>query len=443
MQIDPNLFYSKTSNGIRYITSMNQSTHSVAISLTVMVGSGYEQEFEHGCAHLVEHISFLGNAGKSEASIADRIAALGGIINARTGTNLLEFSCIVLQDNAYEALSTMSNLFKSDDLDSDAFENEKQVVLKEMDCWGCWDEMRSLSLQAAFNDHPVTRPVIGTEDSIEDMKMHTVLNFIKKHFVGSNVIISVVGNVEHGRVKDIIETNFGFLQSGIGNDILKPTYSGGVRIDRGFCYSGHFYLGFPGPKVTDYKATELQCLASMFGSPSNSRLMLELREKRGLLYNWDVSWVEFGNETLMTIAFDIDADELKEAGRIVVEQLQSLAMDMGEQEFETHKRQLQLDEAVNHDNLLMQSENIVNDTIDFDRPLTACERLVKIGNLQLNDVKLVAQNMLESVPTFVAMGPRSKVPSLSDLGLSPGNSGSFEASGYGFLSNLRQRLAGG
>lgn len=442
MQIDPNLFYSKSSNGIRFATSVNNASQSVAISVGVMVGSGYEQEFEHGCAHLVEHLSFLGSLKNSDVSIAEKMSSLGGQINARTINNYIEFSCVVLQENAYEALGIMSNLLNLDGLESKAFENEKQVVLREMGCWGCWHEIQSLSLQAAFNDHPLTRSVIGTEDSIENMKMLTVQNFVKKHFVGSNVIISVVGNVELKLVSDVIDADFGYLLEGKGNELLKPVYSGGVRIDRGFCNTGHFYLGFLGPKVSEHKSLALNCLISIFGGTPNSRLMSEFREKRGLLYNWDVSWAEFGNETLVTIAFDIDVDDLKDAGKIVVEQLQSLATNMNEKEFGSHKRQLQLDEAVSHDNLLMQSESMINEIIDHNRPFTACERLVKVGNLEMEEVKSVAQNMLASVPTFVAMGPRSKVPTLRDLGLDELNSGSFEATGYGFFSDLRQRLSG-
>ena len=58
------------------------------VSLGIWVGAGSRSESlpEHGVAHFLEHMAFKGTARRSAQDIAEEIEAVGGELNAATGS---------------------------------------------------------------------------------------------------------------------------------------------------------------------------------------------------------------------------------------------------------------------------------------------------------------------------------------------------------------------
>ncbi len=69
-------------NGFKVLLFPDASKSSVAVNLTVFVGSRHENYGEKGMAHLFEHMLF--KKTKKIASIKDELARLGGSANGTT-----------------------------------------------------------------------------------------------------------------------------------------------------------------------------------------------------------------------------------------------------------------------------------------------------------------------------------------------------------------------
>ena len=83
-------------NGVRIACEHMDGVRSAAVGIWVGVGSRCEKRGEEGSAHFIEHMLFKGTAGSDAASLAGRMDAIGGQINAFTSRESTCFYARVL-----------------------------------------------------------------------------------------------------------------------------------------------------------------------------------------------------------------------------------------------------------------------------------------------------------------------------------------------------------
>jgi hypothetical protein len=81
------------------LTERHPEVHSATIGIWIQAGSIYEQENEHGLAHLLEHMVFKGTRRRSMMQIAKLMDSIGGQMNAFTDREFVCYHAKVLSEH--------------------------------------------------------------------------------------------------------------------------------------------------------------------------------------------------------------------------------------------------------------------------------------------------------------------------------------------------------
>jgi zinc protease len=251
-------------NGLRVVLSPDTSAPVVAVNLWYAVGSRNEREGRTGFAHLFEHMMFQGSANVPEMAHFSLIEQAGGSLNGSTWLD---------RTNYYETLPAhyleLGLWLESDRLGwllpamtQQKLDNQRDVVKNERrwrvdnQPYGDWDERLQAMLYPS--DHPYHHSVIGSMEDLDAASLDDVEQFFRTYYAPNNAVLSVVGDFEVARARDLIERYFGSIPGGPripdlpGRTELPPTLGGEVRatIEQDITLA-RLYLGYRIPPYGD------------------------------------------------------------------------------------------------------------------------------------------------------------------------------------------------
>lgn len=141
---------------------------------------------------------------------------------------------------------------------------------------------------AAFPDHPYGRPSEGEAQHIERISAEDLRQFTTRQFTRDQLVIAVVGDIDAARLGQLLDATFGGLaKSSNGSDTAPviPALNKTIVIKRDIPQTVMMF-GLPGLLRNDPDFIPATVMNYILGSGGfNSRLMVEIREKRGLAYS--------------------------------------------------------------------------------------------------------------------------------------------------------------
>ena len=93
-------------------------------------------------------------------------------------------------------------------------EREKKVVLEEIKMVEDTpdDLVHELFTQGFWENHPLGRPILGTRETVESFNADAAARLLPRARTRApNLIVSAVGNLEHARVRELVDEKFGSL----------------------------------------------------------------------------------------------------------------------------------------------------------------------------------------------------------------------------------------
>src|SRR2546429_8526290 len=73
------------------------------------------------------------------------------------------------------------------------------------------DIFHGLFTQGFWENHELGRPILGTYETVESFNTDSLRAYFTDAYTPKNLIISAVGNIEHARVRELVEQKFGSL----------------------------------------------------------------------------------------------------------------------------------------------------------------------------------------------------------------------------------------
>ncbi|MDO7171772.1 pitrilysin family protein [Mariniflexile sp. AS56] len=223
-------------NGMKVLLFPDNSSQTITVNITYLVGSRHEGYGEKGMAHLLEHMVFKGTPNHPD--IPKELTARGARPN---GTTYYD------RTNYYEAFNANDeNLDWALDLEADRMinsyiakkdlESEFSVVRNEFES-GENSPSRVLMqkvISAAYMWHNYGNSTIGNRSDIERVPIDNLKAFYKKYYRPDNAVLMVTGKFETDKTLALIEKKF----SGIKNpniplrDIptIEPAQDGQKRV---------------------------------------------------------------------------------------------------------------------------------------------------------------------------------------------------------------------
>ncbi|SHI55290.1 M16 family metallopeptidase [Desulfosporosinus lacus] len=282
--------YKKTllPNGVRIITEEIDHVRSAALGIWVGAGSRDEREGFEGISHFIEHMFFKGTEHRSARALAESLEAVGGQLNAFTTKEYTCYYAKVLDEDLDLAIDVLSDMFFSSLFDEKEIEKEKNVVIEEIKMYeDSPDELiHDVFSECVWNDHPLGKPILGTEESIRSLSRERIMQFLTEHYAPDNVVISVAGKIKHEDVVAKLSPHFGTFNRG-GRRVLEETPKGLTieHYQKKDTEQMHILLGVPGLGQDDEDIYAMHIFNNILGGGLSSRLFQEIREQRGLAYS--------------------------------------------------------------------------------------------------------------------------------------------------------------
>ena len=179
------------------------TAYSTSIGLYVNSGSSQELEEKNGITHLLEHLHFrrLGELEQRDLYVA--MDKIGASLRAMTHKECMRFYLKVRPvffRNAIEFFSKIISMYEWTDED---FEAEKKIVLNELASKESQVYTELIMDKIVWERHPLGMPIIGTTESINNLKLDDIIEYKRAAFSSGNIALIITGNITEEMKRDV------------------------------------------------------------------------------------------------------------------------------------------------------------------------------------------------------------------------------------------------
>lgn len=392
----------KSPGGIEAWLVEEPSIPLVALRFAFIGGNSQDPVGKEGVANLLSTMLDEGAGDLDAAAFQRRIEELAVRMGFSDGRDTFSGSFQSLTENLDEGAELLKLALTKPRFDADALERMRKAALSRL----AFNKKNPNSIAsrawsaAAFPGHPYGRPSDGTEETVGAMTPDDLEAYRKRIFAKDNLRIAVVGNISAERLGALLDNVFGDLpETSQRTDIPKvEPKAGGIQqvVEMPFPQSvALFGLGGVPRKDPDFIPSFVmnQILG---GGGFASRLMEEVREKRGLAYSV-YSYVQpLDNASLFAGGVATKNERIAESIKLIRSELKRMSDDgPTAEELENAKQYLIGSYALRFDTntkIAQQLLGIQLDNLGVDYIET---RNQQIAAVTIEDVKRAAKRILD------------------------------------------------
>jgi predicted Zn-dependent peptidase len=360
-------------------------------------GSRHEPLEQSGIAHFVEHMLFKGTATRSAEDIAQTIDSIGGQMDAFTAKEYASYYIKVLDEHLPLAVDVLSDIIMRPAFAPEDIEREKKVVLEEIKMVEDTpdDLVHELFTEHFWQDHPLGRPILGTRETVESLTSDGLRKYFKAAYSSPNLIVAAVGNVEHGRVRELVERFFEGLPS-VNEPIVDrpPRVIPHVLIRNKELEQSHVCMGTSGYQQDHEDRYASYVLNTILGGSMSSRLFQNVREKRGLAYAVFSGLSAYRDAGSVTIYAGCANHAVGELVDVVIAELRRLKDEgLPESELRRSKDHLKGSLMLNLESTSSRMSHLARQEIYFDRQFSLDETVAGVERVTPDDLQRVARDL--------------------------------------------------
>lgn len=400
MKIINDKYYIHTlDNGLRIVCAR---TPGVVTYTGVLVGVGSRDEAPdcHGLAHFVEHTLFKGTKHRRSRDIARRMEVVGGELNAYTTKEETMIYTNAPQGHVDRSLELISDIIKCSTFPERDINREKEVIIEEIHSY------RDSPSEAVFDDFEeltyagssLAHNILGTPNSVRSLTGATARKFLDDFYTPDNMVLYCVDSGDPERNIRRAERFFGDMEFRCKpkNHIAPPPLIPFAQIRNEDNHQANTLVGNTLFGRTDPRRHALFLLNNYLGGPCmNSRLNLELRERRGLVYTVESNIGLLSDTGLIQIYFGTDPKSVNRCLRTIQNELDRLA------QCNLSERNLNMAREQYCGQLLMSSEHRESRAMALAKSLMYFNEVADINtsteairNVSADDIRQVAELIL-------------------------------------------------
>jgi predicted Zn-dependent peptidase len=384
-------------NGLRILTERMSQVRSISIGVWLTRGSRHETAERSGIAHFVEHMLFKGTGRRTAEDIAQAIDSIGGQLDAFTAKEYASYYIKVLDEHLPLAIDILSDIVRNPAFSPDDIEREKKVVVEEIKMVEDTpdDLVHEIFTQGFWENHPLGRPILGTKETVESFNTALLRDYFRNAYTARNLIVSAVGNLEHARVRDLVEEKFGSLtEPGEHVHDEAPRVVPKVLIRNKELEQSHVCLGVGSYPQNHEDRYSSYVLNTLLGGSMSSRLFQNVREKRGLAYAVFSGLSAYRDAGSFTIYAGCSNEAVGEVIDLVVEEMRGVkSAAVPEAELQRSKDHLKGSLMLSLENTASRMSHLARQEIYFDRQFGLDETLLGIERVTSADVRRVATDL--------------------------------------------------
>lgn len=288
----PQIQHWQTSNGVPVYFIQAKDLPMVDLRLTFDAGSARDGA-RPGTSMLTNGLLAEGAGGQTSQQLAEQFDAVGARFGNGVSRDMAWLQLRSLSDARYlqPALTTLEKILNKPDFPQDAWQRELKrlqfaVKAKQQSPAAIADEAFN---RALYGNHPYAMPEEGTEQSLAALSLKDLQMFYKRYYVARNAILVMVGDLDRQQAESLAQNLLAGLPTGEKPAAIAPVpmLPEAKNIHINFpSQQSHVLIGQPASRRDDPDYFTLYVANhTLGGSGFASRLMDEVREKRGLAYS--------------------------------------------------------------------------------------------------------------------------------------------------------------
>lgn len=393
------------SNGIRVLLENIPTSRSVSFGIWVKTGSRNENEQTNGISHFIEHMLFKGTERFTAKDIADVFDGIGGNVNAFTSKEYTCYYAKVLDEHVPIAVDVLSDMFIRSKVDEGELLKEKNVIIEEISMYEDTpdDIVHDLIAKAAYRNHSLGYPILGTETNLLAMKSDDLRRYMGNHYGIDNIVLSAAGNIGDS-IMDEFEKHFGSYRiESSPMKVEEPEFLNGHEFFKKKTEQNHICISLPGCSMEDPLLYAMILLNNTVGGGMSSRLFQEIREKRGLaysVYSYHTSHLDSGIFTIYAGTAPKLTAEVLDVTFQMLDDVRSKGITA--EELRKGKEQLKGSLILGLESTSSRMTRNGKNELMTGRHYSLDELIAKIDNVTMEDVKMLADRLF-SGPCATAM----------------------------------------
>ena len=289
----PNIQHWQSTSGAKVLFVENHDIPMLDVEVTLQAGSSFDTADKSGVASMTHGLLDSGADGLSEDDISRGMADIGAQFGGGFDQDSASVSLRTLSSAAErdKALDIMARVLQHPVFPETILEREKIrliAALKEADTKP--ENIAERTFQkAVFGTHPYALRGSGEVDTVEKITVQDLKDFYHAHYQAAHAVVAIMGDVTHAQAEAIAQQLTGQLP-------ISPAPAALPKVEMKISASeqriphpatqSHILIGAPGMARgdPDYFALYVGNY-TLGGGGFVSRLMNEVREKKGLAYS--------------------------------------------------------------------------------------------------------------------------------------------------------------
>ena len=263
------------------------------VSVDFPAGFAYDTREKSGAAAMTQNLLKLGAGGLNEDEIARRMADVGAQFGGRVDSDRAGVSLRTLSnaEERRQALDVFARLLQQPEFPAAVLEREKKRLIeaiKEADTKP--ETLLSRGFyELAYGSHPYGLRGSGDATTVARIGRDDLVEFYRRYYTADQAVVAIIGDVARADAEAIAEQLTGGLPRSTAAPVIPPVPSlarAESRVIPHPASQSHVMLGMPGIKRSDPDYFPLFVGNYILGGGSfSSRIMDEVRSKRGLAYS--------------------------------------------------------------------------------------------------------------------------------------------------------------
>uniref|UniRef100_A0A3Q2CQY4 Mitochondrial-processing peptidase subunit beta n=1 Tax=Cyprinodon variegatus TaxID=28743 RepID=A0A3Q2CQY4_CYPVA len=227
-------------NGLR-VASEDTGHATCTVGLWISAGSRYESEKNNGAGFFLEHVAFKGTKKHPQTALEQQVEAMGAHLSAYTSREHTAYYMKTLSKDLPKAVELLSDVVQSCSLNEAEIEQQRNVVLRELEeVEGNLQEVCLDLLHAtAYQGTPLGQSVLGPSSSARNLTRQDLVDYINSHYKAPRMVLAAAGGVNHEELVGLAKSHFSgvsFEYEGDAVPVLSPCRFTGSEVRHGFFF---------------------------------------------------------------------------------------------------------------------------------------------------------------------------------------------------------------
>ncbi len=268
-------------NGLELVAECNPKAYSAGLAFFVKTGSRDETDALSGVSHFLEHMVFKGTDNRSAEDVNRELDEVSSYSNAYTSWEKTVYYAAFLPEQLERVTELLSDIMRPA-LREDDFAMEKQVILEEIAKYedqppfGADDKC----MAAHFQTHPLSRNILGTTASIQQLSAEQMRGYFQQRYSPSNITIAAAGRVDFQDLVGLAQQYCGaWKRYDVQRDTTRAGPARGFHLLSKTVAAQQYVVQISnGPAAEDEDRYASRLLAMIFGDDGGSRMYWDLIE---------------------------------------------------------------------------------------------------------------------------------------------------------------------